>query len=248
MGSSTPFIDEGDLFPPDVESGHYVDELLFNPEILPLDNDAPSDSDSDTEAVPFDVVDDPNPNEDIFTDFTSATVNNADGCFFSSSSSISKLRIREEKPSCINNDNPSQKTPETEEEKEEALKKSYQEYWCSRTAMTGFGNIPVCEEQPDNTIPSEAIPNSRRLPPIPDPSGFVTLLQCTPLNPWDELGCPPNYVFCCNAWLPSPPGPDGWGYWCWPSDRSRMFQGDPPSWSDILRSFELPTPPPPRLL
>lgn len=217
-----------------------------------------------------------NEEENIFTYLTTIAT---DGCSllpqFLSLSQKLRIRIRQpsEGQSYTNSNSPSNNNPfQNPTSEQEALKKSQQEHWCSSTAVSGFGNIPVCEENPRyHQIPSEAHANAHAEPPFPDLSGFVTLLQCTPLGlrggagggegPVGALGtgagpglgtewweailqqeqpCPSNNVYCCNAWLPSPPAQDGWGYWCWPSDRSARYSGAPPDWSEILRSFEIP--------
>lgn len=199
-----------------------------------------------------------NANEDIFIDFPMGTVSSS-GCSPALPAPLSRIKLRTRQPSeqvCPNNDNPLQK-PASDTD---SVRKSEQENWCSKSVMTGFGNIPVCEEQPFNTIISEVTANPHASSPLPEPAGFVTLLECFLLSEYEaEHGqpCPRDHVFCCNAYLPGQPSepatPEaqdggvaverdaaGWGYWCWPSDQSWMFQGPPPDWSEIMKTFGNP--------
>lgn len=170
-------------------------------------------------------------NDDIFTDYNLAT-DYSEECSTLSSPSRGKQKIRvREEAQCQN------PAATQNEESAATLKAKAQDYWCSQTAMAGFGNIPVCEDSPLHTIPSEVSLNPNAAPPYPDFSGFQTLLSCRLINPWDWNQCTPARVFCCNAWLASTIShasaadwteDDGWGYWCWPSARSPLFPLQPP--------------------
>lgn len=236
------------------ENDHNDDGFLFNQDFLSFgnNNDALSDSYMGTALS--------NPNEDIFTDVSIANVNSNE-CFPLPASPLSRKKLRTRQPSEQSCPNPGEPVPKPAADAA-SVDKSEQEFWCSGSVMTGFGNIPVCEEQPFNTIPSESLYRPHASPPNPDPLGFVTLLQCSLLGQYEvEKGqpCPRDHVFCCNAWLPGPPneptGPQGgifgggelqlddsgWGYWCWPSDQSWMYGGPPPDWREIfIKPFENP--------
>lgn len=239
-----------------IESGYENndddDGFLFNQDFPSFGSNDDAVSDSYTETALS------NPNEDILSDSSIATVISNECSPLLAPLSRIKLRTRQPSdPSCPNPDEPLQK-PAADAA---SVSKSEQEHWCSKTVMTGFGNIPVCEEQPFNTMFSEAYANPLAAPRFPDPVGFVTLLECSLLGQYEAtMGqpCPRDNVFCCNAWLPGPPheptGPNGgifgggelerddagWGYWCWPSDQSWMYPGPPPDWSEIMRTLNNP--------
>ena len=234
------------------ENNNDDDGFLFNQDFpsFGINNDALSDSYTETAWS--------NPNEDIFSDSSIATFSSNQCSSLLAPLSRIKLRTRQASDQSCPNPDDSLHKPAADAA---SVSKAEQERWCSKSAMTGFGNIPVCEEQPLNTINSEAFYSPHPEPPFPDPVGFVTLLQCSLLDQYEAtMGqpCPRDHVFCCNAWLPGPPseptGPNGgilggeelerddagWGYWCWPSDQSWMYQRPPPDWSEIMRTLDNP--------
>lgn len=100
-----------------------------------------NDSDeSDTNAYSWDEVDFSTPNNDMFSDFAVAT---DDATYDCASLPLSPMKMYARAESCANLDTSQGAT--MEQSPELTTTDQVEEYWCSASGKTGFGNIPVCD-------------------------------------------------------------------------------------------------------
>ena len=105
--------------------------------------------------------------------FATAIDDQSDECFPSFSSPPSRIRSRGLGGVCPNPDDSGIEALTLEEQIEQL--------WCSKTAMAGFANIPVCKSDGRETMDSIALVDPSELPlyepmiPLP---GTITLKEC----------------------------------------------------------------------